>query len=213
MLKRIKSLFGNRKEVSLSVNEKIDVLYDGLSVESILLRLGEDLISEVEYFCEIIHELREEIKNECGFIIPEVHIKEGIALQENEYAIYIHGNISENGFLVPNKDGIRDEFYEQFKTLMYKKMDVIFTNEIAERYIDRAQRKNSWLIWNITKALSVIEIKMILSDLINSGKSICDIGYIFEKIGEQILTNGGYQDCYFKKYNPHLIAKEIVKTL
>lgn len=214
MLKRIKNLFKKKTEnTELSVSEKIDNMYDKLFQDVILLHIGEDLSVLSKELCSIIQELREEIKDECGFIIPQLHIKDNTSLQENEFKVYIRGELAGNGFLIPNEDGIREELYDTLKTIIYDKINVIFTNDIAERYLDIAQRKNGWLIWNITKALSVPEIKIILTDLINNGKSICDIGYIFEKIGEEILLDGGYQDCFYKKYNPHAIAKEIAKTL
>ena len=212
MLKRIKNLFNRKKENEVSIDDKIDFLYDGLYNDTILIHIGDDLAALGEEFCNIIYELREEIKEECGFIIPRVHIQDNQVLQENEFRIFIRGNLAESGFLIPNIDGIRDEFYDVFKTIIYEKIGAIFTNEVAERYLDTVQRRNGWLVWNITRILSVLDIKIILSDIINNGKSINDIGYIFEKIGEQILLDGGYQDC-FRKHNPHAIAKQIVKTL
>ena len=214
MLKRIKNLFRKKAEENkLSVNEKIDNLFEELCRDTIQIYLGEDLTKLQNAFCETIQKLREEIKNECGFIIPQIHLQDGYLMQENEFEIYVRGNYAGGGFLIPNTEGIKDEFYDKLKTIIYDKIDVIFTNDITEKYLDIAQRKNSLLVWNITKLLSVTEIKIILSDLINNGKSICDIGYIFEKIGEEILLDGGYQDCFYKKYNPHLIAKQIAKTI
>ena len=216
MLKRIKNLFRKKSEENtneLSPGEKIDNLFEELYKDTILIHIGDDLAALNKEFCNVVSELREEIKDECGFIIPQVHIQDNSILQENEYKIFIRGNSALNGFLIPNKEGIRDEFYDALKTIIYDKISIIFTNDIAERYLDIAQRKNGWLVWNITKVLSIPEIKIILSDLINNGKSICDIGYVFEKIGEEILLDGGYQDCFYKKYNPHAIAKQIAKTL
>jgi len=210
MLKRIKDLFNRKKEPS--VEDKIDSLYDRLYNDPVLVNIGEDLSVFENVFLDIIHELREEVNDECGFIIPKVPVVYNSSLQENEFAIFIRGEYERSGFLIPNEEGIKDEFYETLKTVIYNKMDSIFTNEVAERYIDTAQRKNGWLIWNITRILSVPDIKIILSDIISNGKSINDIGYIFEKIGEQILLDGGYQDCW-KVHNPHNIAKQVVKAL
>ena len=213
MLKRIKNLFNRKKENILSINDKIELLYDELGSDTILVHLGDDLTEYGEMFCNIIQELREEVKNECGFIMPNVHIQDNTVLQENEFVIYIRGNFAERGFLIPNEDGIRDEFYDIFKTIIYGKMKAIFTNEVTERYIDTVQKKNGWLIWNITSILSVPDIKTILSDIIDNGKSIKDIGYVFEKIGEEILLNDRYKEFYTKEYNPHNIAKEVIKQL
>ena len=49
-------------------------------------------------------------------------------------------------------------------------------------------------------------------DIIQKGKSLNNINYIFEQIGEQVLTEGKYRDCSVK-HNPHIIAKQIVKQL
>ena len=68
------------------------------------------------------------------------------------------------------------------------------------------------MVWNLTGLLSVIDIRIILTDIINFGKSIGNINYIFEQIGEQILTDSSGQDDS-KKYNPHTISKAIAKRL
>ena len=213
MLKRIKNLFNRKKENIQSINDKIELLYDELGSDTILVHLGDDLAEYGEVFCNIIQELREEVKNECGFIMPNVHIQDNTVLQENEFAVYIRGNFAQRGFLIPNENGIKDEFYDTFKTIIYDKIKAIFTNEVTERYIDTVQKKNGWLIWNITSILSVPDIKTILSDIIDNGKSIKDIGFVFEKIGEEILLNDRYKEFYIKKYNPHNIAKEVIKHL
>ena len=196
----------------MTASEKIEILFDNLDNAIILLHIGEDLVSHGKLICDITHEVREEVKEECGFIFPKVHVQDNFLLQENEFVIYIQGNQVGNGFLIPNEAGIRDEFYDSLKTILYNNLDKLFTNELAERYIDTVQRKNGWLVWNIAKVLSVPEIKIILSDIISSGKSINNIGYVFEKIGEQVLLNGGYQDCY-RSLNPHNIAINVAKIL
>ena len=213
MLKRIKNLFNfTHKEEVLSVYEKINNLYDTLNDDIIVIKIGSDLSPYGDYICDITSDLRKEIKDECGFIFPPVRILDSTYLQENEFVVSIHGTKAANGFLIPNEQGITDEFYETFKTVIYDSVDTLFTSEIAEKYIDTVQKKNGWLIWNLTNSLSIIELKTILLDIIQKGKSINNINYIFEQIGELVLTEGRFKDC-FVKYNPHAIAKEIVKQL
>lgn len=216
MIKRIQQLFEFKKEKTeeaLSVVDVINNLFDDLDEDVIWLQVGSDLIPFGEYLCkDIIANLRGEIKYECGFILPPIHVTDNTSYQENEFTITIRGNLSENGYLVPTKKGIQDELYETLKTAVYNNISIIFTNEITEKYIETVQRKNGWLIWNLTNQLSVIDIRTILVDIINSGKSINNITYIFEQIGGQILTNGEYRDC-LKKYNPHQIAKKIARCL
>ena len=213
MLKRIINFLNiNRKKEKISTEDKINNLYNRLYNDIILLNVGEDLSKLNDVFYDVIQNIREEIKEECGFIIPKIPVVYNEVLQENEFVFFIRGAFAKNGYLIPNEDGIKKEFYDELKTLIYDKMKIIFTNEITERYINTVQNKNNWLVWNITSILSIPDIKIILSDIINNGKSINDIEYIFEKIGDNILLEGKYQDC-LKKYNPHNIAKEIIKDL
>ena len=214
MLRRIKKFLHikQKEEEQLSVFDKINNLYDSLNEDIILVNIGEDLSPHSEFICGIISELREEIKDECGFILPPVKISECEYYQENEFIIKVRGIQAYDGFLIPNEKGIREELYESLKTVVYDNINDIFTNEITERYINIVQRENSWLVWNLTSLLSVVDIKTILSDIINAGKSINNINYIFEKIGEQVLSDGSYHECG-KKYNPHTISEAISKYL
>ena len=213
MLKRIRNLFNRNKEIPiLSVDEKIDGLFDSLKEKIITVHIGLDLVKYGDIICDIISDIREEIKDECGFIIPAVKIKNNIFIQENELIIYVRGKQIKNSFLVPNEQGIREEFYELFKSIVYDSINSIFTNEITEKYINTVKENNSLLIWNLTNVLSTIDIKTILTDIILKGKSIEDINYVFEKIGELILSGGEFKDT-LKKYNPHTIAKQVIKSM
>ena len=214
MLKRIKNFLhiGNQ-EAEPSVYDRIESLYEELNNDVILVKIGEDLVPHSDYIVKQIGELREEIKDECGFIFPPVRVLDNLSpLQENEFCIMIRGSRVQNGFLVPTKKGIREEFYEILKTTIYDYIEQIFTNEITEKYIETVRRNNGWLIWNLTNILSITDIKTIMLDIIQKGKSINNIDYIFEQIGEQVLTDGKYRDC-LRKFNPHSIAKEIVRCI
>jgi len=213
MLNRIKKLLNIKtKEEELSAFDKINNLFDSLNEDTILIQIGSDLAPFGEYICSIIGELREEIKDECGFILPAVRTIDNNYYQENEYTISILGKLTENGFLIPTQKGIKEELYEALKTTIYNNLDSIFTNDIVERYIKSVQCKNNWLVWNISCALSVIELKAIMLGIIKNGKSINNINYIFEQIGEQVLHDGEYKD-YLKKYNTQTIASQIAKNL
>ncbi len=214
MLKRIKKILHiGKQETEPSVYDKIDTLYDELNDDIIVIKIGEDLVPHGDYIVKQIGSLREEIKDECGFIMPPVNVNGNLSpLQENEFCILIRGTVVQNGFLVPNVKGIREEFYETLKTTVYQHIDKIFTNEMTEKYLEIVRRNNSWLIWNITGVLSMTDIKTIMLDIIQKGKSINNVDYIFEQIGEHVLTEGKYRDC-LTKFNPHAIAKKIAQNI
>lgn len=213
MLKRIKNFLHIRtQKVEKSVYNKIDDLFESLNEDIVTVYLGADLVKYGELTCTIIGELREEVKDECGFIIPPVRIKENDAIQENQYNVLIRDKKVGQIYVIPTEEGIRSEFYDVMKSIIYEHLDEIFTNEIAEKYINTVQKNNGWLIWNITNVLSIVDIKTILADIISKGKSINNINYIFEKMGEYILSDGICQSAG-KKFNPHMISQAISKYL
>ena len=213
MLKRIKKLLHIGTEAAdNSVYNKIDNLFDTLSDDSLVVYIGTDLSTYIDSIIEVVSNLREEVKGECGFIMPAVSIKENFVIQENEFKICLSEECIEDRFVIPTKDNTCEEVYDALKSVVYNNIDRIFTNEITEKYINSVQRKNGWLIWNLTNVMSVIDIRTILVDIISFGKSIGDINYIFEKIGEQVLSNEDYRDCV-RRYNPHIISKAIANRL
>ena len=196
----------------ISVHEGIDDLFDSLNETIIDVQVGDDLIPFCSDIIKVIWRLRDEVKAECGFIMPETRLRNNSSYQENEFRIHIHNKKVHQGFAVPTLTDSCDEIYEALKTVVYDNIDSIFTNELTEKYINAAMKNNSILIWNITNILSVIDIKTILSEIIMKGKSINNINYIFEKMGEYILADGISQSMC-KKYNPHIISQAISKYL
>ena len=212
MLNKIRILFGKKNNTNVSVYEKIDNLFNSLNEEVIVLEIGEDLIEYENSISEIISSLRAQIKEECGFIMPTVSIKQNYVIQENQFNIFIQEKLVEQRFVIPTEDNIQEELYDSLKTNVYDNLDSVFTNEITEKYINTVKKNNGMLVWNITNILSIIDIKTILSEIIMKGKSINNINYIFEKMGEYILADGISQtNC--KKYNPHIISQAISKYL
>ena len=212
MLNKIRNLFGKKNSTNTSAYERIDSLFDTLNDEVIILEIGEDLIEHDSSITEIISCLREQIKEECGFIMPTVSIKHNYVIQENQFNIYIQEKLIEQRFVIPTEDNIKEEVYDSLKTSVYNNLDSVFTNEITEKYINAVKKNNGMLIWNITNILSIIDIKTILSEIIMKGKSINNINYIFEKMGEYILSDGIAQ-TNGKKYNPHIISQAISRYL
>lgn len=214
MLERIKNLFRKKQNpVEEPYIEKADDMYDDLKCNILSVKIGDDLTLKQEVIENIFSEIRMEIKNECGFIIPEIQIINDFVLQENQLVFYVRDDEVINEFLIPNEDGIREELYYAAKTAIYNNINKIFTSEIAEKYINTVQMTNSWLVWDLTRYLTVIDLRIIMLDIINNGKSINNIGYVFEKIGEHIFTELNRTDYWYRKYNPHEIAKEVAKLL
>ena len=213
MFSNIKNFLHIKTKVKkLSNEEKINKLFDSLDREVIIIQIGSDLAVFGDFICEIVSKMRDEIKYECGFILPLVKIVENKYYQENEFTIKIQDKEVEKGFLIPSKKGVEEEFYDVLKTVIYNYLDKIFTNELTEKYIDKVQEKNNLLIWNLSSILTVIDIRVIMLEIIKSGKSINNISYIFEQIGEEVLLSEKYKSGK-EKYNPHIIADKISEKL
>ena len=209
MLERLKQILhikGREKETS--VYDRIDSLFSSLNEDIICIEIGEDLVPFGKDICEVIDNVREEIKDELGFIMPAVRVRDVPAMQENEYIIKVKNKPVSEGYVVPNKSGVTDEIYESLKNVLLNNFKTILTNELTEKYIESARAKNGLLIWDITGAISTTEIRIILGDLLENGKSIKDISNIFEKISEQIYIENKYD-----YRNPHKMAEKIIKHL
>ena len=209
MLERLKQILhikGREKETS--VYDRIDTLFSSLNEDIICIEIGEDLVPFGKDICEVIDNVREEIKDELGFIMPAVRVRDVPAMQENEYIIKVKNKPVYEGYVVPNKNGVTDEIYENLKNVLLNNFKTILTNELTEKYIESARAKNGLLIWDITGAISTTEIRIILGDLLENGKSIKDISTIFEKISEQIYIENKYD-----YRNPHKMAEKIIKHL
>ena len=209
MLEKLKHILRiEPQEKTPNISEKIDNLFSFLDEETIRIEIGDDIVPFNKNVCKTIDNVRQELTEELGFILPVVRILNNIYLQENEYTIKIENNLMHNGFVVPNEEGIEEEIYENLKNVLLNNMHMLLTNELTEKYIESVRSKNSIMVWDITGAISTTEIRIILGDLLEKGKSIKNISKIFEKISEQIYVQN--RNDY---RNPHKLAEEIVKQL
>ena len=94
------------------------------------------------------------------------------------------------------------------KNLLINNFRLLLTNELTEKYIESVRVNNSILVWDVTSAISTSEIRIILGDILNKGKSIKNISRIFEKISEQIFVENRY-NCR----NPHKISEAILNQI
>ncbi len=210
MIKKIKEFFHIiPKNTEPNVFERFDNLFSNKLDEDIIrIELGEDLINFGERMCQIIENLRNKICEEKGIIFPIVRIIENESLQENQYEVFIRGKNVFIDYAVPNDNWLEEVFPQDFKKIINNNLPAIFTNKIVEKYIETVQKNNNMMITEITNWLSTSEIRRILLDIIERGKSIREIAYIFEKIDEQVFIENRFN---FRE--PHKIAEEIIKAL
>lgn len=211
MLQKIKNIFKKQDQTNIKpVEEQIKDAFESLCADTIAIKIGEDLI---DFGTEIVNEisiLREDLKNETGFILPPVRVvgNDKFKLQENQFIIEIRGKKVIENFVIPNLKTTKEEIYSTLKQTSYNHIDQIFTMEICEKYINFVQQNNSWLIWDISKQLNGYEIREILINILKNKKSIFDIVYIFEQIEKELLY-----DRYRLSWNLEQLAAKVCSTL
>lgn len=194
MLEKIKQILHiNKPEViSPTIQDQIDGMFNDLTSESLRFYIGSDLIEYCAAINSAIGELREEIKDECGFIFPVVRVTANDELQENECQLLICEKVVATDFVIPKEEEVKLSIGKLLRKGIDSNLSTIFSNEIVEKYIDFVQKNNGWLVWNVTSRLSTVEIKEILMDILESKKSISNISYIFEKIAAELFLDGRY---------------------
>ena len=209
MFEKIKNILKKQnQEYIKTIEEQIDEAFDSLNTEIITLKIGEDLVSFNKNIIEEIAILRENIRNMSGFILPSVRIIDNKELQENQFIIEIRGEKMLENFIIPNLKTVKKEIYQALYHTCTNNIDKVFSMEICEKYINFVQRKNSWLVWDISKQLNAYEIREILINILKNKKPIFDIVYIFEQIEKELL-----EDKYRSSWNLEKIAFNICSSL
>lgn len=207
MIQKIKQLFHIQKPSEPDIYEKIDNIFSELGGDTMSIKVGDDLINFGDMLINIVSNLRDDLNRELGFVLPAVHICNDVNLQENEYIIQVMEKTVFQDFIVPNIEGV-EEIYGKLKDIVMSHIDDIMTNEITEKYIDTAQKKNGWLVWALSYRVSPPEIKIILTDILKAGHSIKNINRIFEKIGKSVFVENS---SYYT--NPHKISEAVISEL
>lgn len=166
------------------------------------------MIPFIEMIINTTFNARTAIKNQTGFIMPAIKYSSDSTLQENEISVMIRGNIAFNKFVIPNKENIEKEIKDTLDELYLNNLSDIFSNEMAEKYIDAVIVKNRKLVADISYYFSTVEIKYILKELLENGISIYNIDLIFEKISEQIFMHNNS-----RKHDIYSISKKIIKGM
>jgi flagellar biosynthesis component FlhA len=202
----------DKNTTKITPEDRISEMYNSLSSDEIVILVGVDLTKTAPNFCSHIADLRENLFEKLGFILPPVRIVDSINVQENEYHFIINGNKAFVGFSLFNEVDAISEIMENFEITCLENIGEIFSNRMTEKYIEKVRDENSFLIWNLSNMLPVWSIKTILIDILKNGKSIKNISYILEKVCEILLEKSSY-DIYEQNPNPHKISEKIIKSL
>ena len=173
MLEKIIKLFNFQKntETNETILNNIDDLFNSMNSDIITIFVGSDFTKLVDTIIETIKTTRTKVKEETGFIIPEIHILDDDNLQENELNLHIRGKKVLQRFIVPNMKEIEKELQEILNIIYQEHLEEIFSLELVEKYIEFSREKLAWTIWNITSMYSISEIRNILIYILKKQKS------------------------------------------
>lgn len=194
-----------KKETKPSVYDQIDNLFDDLTVDELSIKVGNDLVDFAEELCNRITQLRNDIADECGYIIPPVRILDDTNMQENQFCIFVRNNPCRVGYVIPTLDEACEEIINELRDVCFEHIDVVFSTALTEKYIERASRNNGGLVYFVTHFLPVTGIKYVLTNLIKNGKSIKDIDNVFAQICEQASKDR--DTCYLR--NPKIVFERV----
>lgn len=185
MIDYIKNIFKFNKKNEIckkTANDRIAEMYCELSTDIVCIKTGNDLNSFHDNLGDELSNFRENLFEKSGFIFPLIRVIADNELQENEFKIIIRSKEVKNGFCHLNQDDAINEIISSLEEVYEKNIDIIFSNEIMEKYMDTVQKQNGWMVWNLSNAIPLWGIRLILVNLLKQGKSIKDINYIFDKI-------------------------------
>lgn len=208
MFESLKNLFIKKeKRAAKSASQRVQELYESVRSEELCIQIGSDLECFSDLLCSKIWNLREDLFEKTGFIMPVVKIKVNDFLQENEYNIFVRNHISEIGFAVPNEDFAPDEIIKSLENTCIEHIDEVFSSNVAEKYLDIIKSDSSHLISDLLYVTDISGLRIILVDLLKDGQSIKNISLIFEKICEYSHNGSAI------KPNPKLIAEFIKQNM
>lgn len=210
MLEKIIKLFNFQKntETNETILNNIDDLFNSMNSDIITIFVGSDFTKLVDTITNTIKTTRMKVKEDTGFIIPEIHILNDDNLQENELNLHIRGKKVLQRFVVPNIKEIEKELQGILNIIYQEHLEEIFSLELVEKYIEFSREKLAWTIWNITNMYSISEIRNILIYILKNQKSIRDINYVFEKFA---ICCSDFNSVY--RQNPDIIAQRVASEL
>ncbi len=187
--KNFKLYFLREDKNSDKVLSQFEKMFSELKEDVIRFEMGSDLIPFTGKIVDVLFNFREKTFNETGFIFPLVHCIDNDSLQENEYRVYVQGELVDIGFVVFNENEIVKEFNQVLDNLYNVYLEDIFTNETTEKYIGAINSNNYYLVQEIRRYYDMCEIKSILVNMLRNSKSIKNIRRIVETICEVNTDN------------------------
>ena len=182
-------------------------MYERLGVDVLSIRLGTGLLNYVDPECEnimlpLISEIRKELTDELGYIIPKVRCLDDKDLKPDEFRIYVRGVVRDKFFAGKNtkNDEISNLLRRHFRECCIKNVKDILTRTDVIKLMEIVNSEDPTLVNDLIPArISAVDLRRILVSLISEEISVKDTILIFERL------------CDYARFNtqPYVLAESL----
>lgn len=182
-------------------------MYERLGVDILSIRLGTGLLNYVDPECEnimlpLISEIRKELTDELGYIIPKVRCLDDKDLKPDEFRIYVRGVVRDKFFAGKNtkNDEISNLLRRHFRECCIKNVKDILTRTDVIKLMEIVSSQDPTLVNDLIPArISAVDLRRILVSLISEEIPVKDVILIFERL------------CDYARFNtqPYVLAESL----
>lgn len=197
----------SEKTTNSAVLNSPNGMYERLGVDILSIRLGTGLLNYVDPECEnimlpLISEIRKELTDELGYIIPKVRCLDDKDLKPDEFRIYVRGVVRDKFFAGKNtkNDEISNLLRRHFRECCIKNVKDILTRTDVIKLMEIVNSEDPTLVNDLIPArISAVDLRRILVSLISEEIPVKDVILIFERL------------CDYARFNtqPYVLAESL----
>ena len=197
----------NEKTTNSAALNSPNGMYERLGVDILSIRLGTGLLNYVDPECEnimlpLISEIRKELTDELGYIIPKVRCLDDKDLRPDEFRIYVRGVMRDNFFAGKNTKNyeISTLLRQHLKECCIKNVKDILTRTDVIKLMEIVSSQDPTLVNDLIPArISAVDLRRILVSLISEEIPVKDVILIFERL------------CDYARFNtqPYVLAESL----
>ncbi len=166
-----------------------------LTYTMIDMQFGEGLVPFItDDFLKRIAALRGEVLNESGVLLPAIRIRDVAELEDSQVHIYLLGRLRNDMRMdISGTDSpavyaqIQDQLIDTLKASIQEDLSGFVNRHMVKLLVERLRSELPFCIEGvIPERISLTRLKVILKDIVRSGRDIKNLAEIIETIDEQI---------------------------
>ena len=167
-----------------------NLMFERLGVDILSVRMGSALVDYADpelknVLLPLIGNLRKELADELGYIIPKVRCLDDASYKPYEFGIYVR-SIRRDTFFVDkfaSQEDISKVVLEHMRMCFVKHVNDILTKKDVIKYMELVRSENPTLVNDlIPELISAVDLRRILVWLIREEVPVTDVILIFERL-------------------------------